>query len=124
MEQHISVVSDFLDHGTSLWLWHSLRRLIQLAKCLQQCLAYRNSHTLLLQLRHNAIPVLQEWHQQFLCLHLSALVSSVSASPSQALRLTQPRVAPGNSSLRYYQFSSPHRKTHLFLSISSKIPAE
>ena len=80
---------------------------------------------LLLQLRHNAIQVLQECHQEFLSLHLSALVSSVLASPSQALRLTHPRVvAPGNSSLRHYQFSSPRKKTHLFLSISSKIPAE
>ena len=34
------------------------------------------------------------------------------------------RVASGNSSLRYYQFSSPSKKTHLFLSISSKIPAK
>lgn len=57
-------------------------------------------------------------------LHLSASLSSLLASPSQALRLTHPRVAPGNSSLRYYQFSSPSKKTHLFLSISSKIPAK
>lgn len=34
------------------------------------------------------------------------------------------RVAPGNSSLRHYQFSSPSKRTHLFLSISSKIPSK
>lgn len=73
-------------------------------------------------IRQNSIQVLKQCHQEFLSLHLSALLSSVLAHPQEFTGWLTLLMAPGNTSLTCYQPSSPNKKIHLFPSISSKSP--